>query len=69
MGFSGSREKRAGGGNKTILGTAKAPVRQDAVFMMTRKLLDVNVCEAVKRPLVRTTQGPNNLVWLHFASL
>lgn len=69
MGFSGSRERRARGGNKTILGTAKAPMRQDAVFMITRKLLVVNVCEAVKRPSVRTTQGPNNLAWLHFVSL
>lgn len=50
-----------GGGNEAVLGIAKAPVRQDAVLMMTRKLLDVNVCEAVKRPAVRTTQGPNNL--------
>lgn len=55
--------------NEAILGIAKAPVRQDAVLMTTRKLLSVNVYETVKTPAVRTTQGPNNLVWLHSGSL
>lgn len=50
-------------------GIAEAPVRQDAVFMMTRELQDVNVCEVVERPAVRTAQGPNNLAWLHSVSL
>lgn len=58
-----------GGGNEASLGIAEAPVRQDAVFMMTRELLDVNVCEVVERPAVRTAQGPNNLAWLHSVSL
>lgn len=47
-----------GGGNEASLGIADAPVRQDAVLMMTRELLDVNVCELVERPVVRTAWGP-----------
>lgn len=44
-------------------------MRQAAVLNLTRKLLDVNVCEAVKRPAVRTIQGLHNLAWLHSVSL
>lgn len=47
-----------GGGNEASLGIAEALVRQDAVFMMTRKLLDVNVCEVVERPAVGKPGGP-----------
>lgn len=59
--------KREGNGDVFVI--SKSPVRQDAVLMMTGKLLDVSVCEMMKRPVVRTTQGPNNLAWLHSVSL
>ena len=60
MGFLGTSD-RGGGGNGAILGQSKAPVKQAAVLMLTRELLDVNICEEVQRPAVRSTQGPNNL--------
>ena len=68
MGFLGISDG-GGGGNGAILGQSKAPVKQAAVLMLTRELLDVNVCEEVPRPAVRSTQGPNNLAWLHSVSL
>lgn len=67
MGFLGMSKQ--GGGNGAILGQSKAPVKQATVLMLTRELLDVNLCEEVQRPAVRSTQGPSSLTWLHSVSL
>lgn len=44
-------------------------MKQATVLMLTRELLDVNLCEEVQRPAVRSTQGPSSLTWLHSVSL
>lgn len=68
MGFPGTRERGVGGGNEGILGTAKAPARQDAVPMMT-KAAGWKCLQGSKEACGENSPGPNNLAWLPSVSV